>query len=144
MTELDEISWWVRTQAVPRLIAGGDPPSPALPTRYEISVGQEDERAAVADGSMISPERHKQRLSAATSRPGLVDLIGQIEGAPSVADIMAWAEQLTDEEVLERMSRLRTTFTYEPEILLRNAEVVTGLRDEVLGFSFDDDSAEAP
>lgn len=144
MTELDEISWWVRTQAVPRLIAGGDPPEPALPTRYEISVGQEDERAAIAAGSMISaPQRHKLRLGAATSRPGLVDLIGQIDGAPSVADITAWAEQLTDEEVLERMSRLRVTFTYEPETLLRNAEVVAGLRDEVLGFSCDDDSAEA-
>ncbi|MEU8869264.1 hypothetical protein [Streptomyces umbrinus] len=144
MTELDEISWWVRTRAVPHLIAGGDLPEPALPTRYEISVGQEDERAAIAAGSMISaPERHKQRLSAATARPGLVDLIGQIEGAPSVADITTWAEQLTDEEVLERMSRLRATFTYEPEMLLRNAEMVAGLRDEVLSFAFDDDPAEA-
>ncbi|MFJ8405776.1 hypothetical protein ACIQ9K_35620 [Streptomyces microflavus] len=143
MTELDEISWWVRTQAVPRLITGGDPPEPALPTRYEISVGQEDERAAIASGSKISaPERHKQRLGAATSRPGLVGLIGQIEGAPSVADITAWAEQLTDEEVLERMSRLRMTFTYQPEMLLRNAEVVAGLRDEVQAFSFDTDSVD--
>ncbi|WP_019547869.1 hypothetical protein [Streptomyces sulphureus] len=144
MTELDEISWWIRTQAVPRLIAGGDLPEPALPTRYEISVGQEDERAAIAAGSTISAsERHKQRLGAAIARPGLIDLIGQIEGAPSAADITAWTEQLTDEEVLERMSRLRMTFTYEPKILLRNAEVVAGLRDEVLSFAFDDDPAEA-
>ncbi|WP_329032438.1 hypothetical protein OIE71_06160 [Streptomyces sp. NBC_01725] len=144
MTELDEISWWVRTQAVPRLITGGDLPEPALPTRYEISVGQEDERAAIAAGSMISaPERHKQRLGAANARPGLVDLIGQIKGAPSVSDITAWAEHLTDEEVLERMSRLRKTFTYQPETLLRNADVVAALLDEVLNFAFDDDPAEA-
>ncbi|MEU5839379.1 hypothetical protein ABZ820_37760 [Streptomyces diacarni] len=144
MTELDEISRWVRTQAVPRLIVGRGPSEPALPTRYEISVGQEDERAAIAAGSMISAsEHHNQRLCAAVARPGLVDLVGQIEGAPSVADITAWAEQLTDEEVLERMSRLRRTSTYEPEILLRTAQVVAGLRDEVLSFAFDDDPTEA-
>ncbi|WP_437007484.1 hypothetical protein [Streptomyces sp. enrichment culture] len=144
MTELDEISWWVRTQAVPHLITGGNLPEPALPTRYETSVGQEDERAAIAAGSMISAaERHKQRLGAAIARPGLVDLIGQIEGAPTVADIMAWVEHLTDEEALERMSRLRTTFTHESQIMLRNAEVVARLRDEVLSFAFADDAAEA-
>ncbi|MEW2127956.1 hypothetical protein AB0891_30030 [Streptomyces sp. NPDC007259] len=143
MTELDEIYWWVRTQAVPRLIAGGDPPEPALPTHYDISRGQEDERPAIAAGSTISaPQRYKQRLGAATSRTGLIDLIGQIEGAPSAAAITAWAEQLTDEEVLERMSRLKMTFTYEPEIVLRNAEVVAALRDEVLSFSSNEESAE--
>ncbi|QFX80029.1 hypothetical protein [Streptomyces sp. SYP-A7193] len=143
MTELDEISWWVRTQAVPRLIAGGDLPEPALPTRYEISVGQEDERAAIAAGSTISaPERHKERLGAAIARRGLVDLMGQIDGAPSVGRITAWVEQLADEGVLERMSRLKMTFTHEPELLLRNAQVVAGLRDEVLSFAFDDDPAE--
>ncbi|MEV8335062.1 hypothetical protein [Streptomyces niveus] len=144
MTELEEIFWWVRTQAVPRLITGGDLPEPALPARYDISVGQEDERAAIAAGSMISaPERHKQRLDAANARGALVDLIGQIKGAPSVSGITAWAEHLTDEEVLERMSRLRTTFTYQPETLLRNADVLAALLDEVLNFAFDDDPAEA-
>ncbi|MGW6771940.1 hypothetical protein ACWGBX_16175 [Streptomyces sp. NPDC055037] len=144
MTELEEISWWVRTQAVPRLITGGDLPEPALPARYDISVGQEDERAAIAAGSMISaPKRHKQRLDAANARGALVDLIGQIKGAPSVSGITAWAEHLTDEEVLERMSRLRTTFTYQPETLLRNADVLAALLDEVLNFAFDDDPAEA-
>ncbi|WP_309050601.1 hypothetical protein [Streptomyces sp.] len=144
MTELDEISWWVRTQAVPRLIAGGDPPEPALPTRYDISVGQQDERAAIAAGSMISAaERHEQRLGAANARPGLVDLIGRIEGTPSDADITAWVEQLTDEEVLERMSRLKMTVTYEPEVMLRNTEVVAGLREEVLRFASDDGPVQA-
>ncbi|KDR60942.1 hypothetical protein ACH4MU_29905 [Streptomyces albidoflavus] len=145
MTELDEISTWVRTQAVPRLITGGDPPESGLPTRYEISVGQEDERAAIAAGSMISAlERHKQRLSAATVRRGLVDLIGQSkDDALSVADIEAWAGQLTDEEVLERMSRLRMLFTYDPDILQQNAEAVTGLRNEVMSFALDNDPPKA-
>ncbi|MET4590483.1 hypothetical protein ABIA70_002088 [Arthrobacter sp. 754] len=31
--ELDEISRWVRRQAVPRLVTGTEPPAPALPTR---------------------------------------------------------------------------------------------------------------
>ncbi|MGW6310006.1 hypothetical protein ACWFRQ_03670 [Streptomyces niveus] len=144
MTELDEISWWVRTQAVPRLITGGDLPKPALPTRYDISVGQEDERAAIAAGSMISaPEHHKQRLDAANARGALADLTGQIKGAPSVSDTTAWAKHLTDEEILERISRLRKTFTHQPETLLRNAAVMAALLEEVLNFAFDDDPAEA-
>ena len=31
MRELDELATWVRTQAIPRLITGAEPPSPALP-----------------------------------------------------------------------------------------------------------------
>ncbi|MFC9183314.1 hypothetical protein ACFTZJ_21895 [Streptomyces globisporus] len=142
MTELEEIAWWVRTQAVPRLIADGEPPEPALPARYDISVGQDGERAAIATGAMISaPERHRQRLGAATARSGLLDLIAQVEGAPSGEEVAAWVEQLSDEGVLDRMSRLKMTLTYQPEVVQHNADVVAGLRDEVLAFSLDVDPA---
>src|SRR5690606_23354978 len=54
MKELGELATWVRTQAVPRLITGIEPPSPVLPARYEISVGHEDERGALSRGSSTS------------------------------------------------------------------------------------------
>ena len=47
--------YWVRTQAVPRLVTGMEPPEPALPTRYEIAVGYEDEYRAMAAGSGPPP-----------------------------------------------------------------------------------------
>ncbi|MGW2625869.1 hypothetical protein [Micromonospora taraxaci] len=135
MQELDEISHWVRTQAVPRLVTGTEPPEPALPTRYEIAVGHQDERRAMSMGSTTSAaDRQRQRLGAAAVRTDLVDLICQMDGSPSDQQIAAWLAQLTDEEVLDRMSRLKVTHTYDPGVLLHNVEVLEGLRDEALGF----------
>lgn len=135
MQELDEISHWVRTQAVPRLVTGTEPPEPALPTRYEIAVGHQDERRAMSMGSTTSAaDRQIQRLGAAVVRTDLVDLIGQVDGSPSDQQIAAWLAQLTDEEVLDRMSRLKVTHTYDPGVMLHNVEVLEGLRDEALGF----------
>lgn len=123
MHELEEISDWVRTQAVPRLVTGMEPPSPELPTRYEIAVGHVDERRAISAGSTMSAaDRHKQRLGAATVRIDMVDMLGQMDGSPSAEQIAAWLDHLTDEEVLERMSRLKPTHTYNPDIVLRNFE----------------------
>ncbi|MDI1463375.1 hypothetical protein QEZ54_20550 [Catellatospora sp. KI3] len=139
--ELDEISNWVRTQAVPRLLTGTEPPEPALPTlptRYEIAVGQQDERHAISMGSTTSAaERHKQRLTAATARIGMAELIGQTDGAPSEQQITAWLAQLTDEQVLERQSKLKATYTYDPDILLNNIEVLELLRGEAQEFERD-------
>ncbi|WP_219816417.1 hypothetical protein [Arthrobacter sp. 4R501] len=142
MQELEEISRWVRTQAVPRLITGREPPEPALRTRYGIGVGHEDERRAMSAGSTTSAgERYKQRLSAASMRIDLVDTIGQLDGSPSATQIAAWLAELTDEEVLNRMSRLQVTYTYDPDVVLNNFEVLKGLRDEALNFGNDDQSA---
>lgn len=138
MQELDEISHWVRTQAVPRLVTGMEPPEPALPTRYEIAVGHENERRAMSAGSTTSAaERHKQRLGAASVRADLADTISQMDGSPSARQITAWLAQLTDEEVLDRMAQLKATHTYDPGVMLRNVEVLEGLRDEALGFARD-------
>ncbi|MCZ7423754.1 hypothetical protein O7605_30025 [Verrucosispora sp. WMMA2121] len=135
MQELDEISHWVRTQAVPRLVTGTEPPEPALPPRYEIAVGHQDERRAMSMGSTTSAaDRQKQRLGAAVVRTDLVDLIGQVDGSPSDQQITAWLAQLTDEDVLDRMSRLKVTHTYDPGVMLHNVKVLEGLRDEALGF----------
>ena len=135
MQELEEISHWVRTQAVPRLVTGMEPPRPELPTRYEIAVGHVDERRAISAGSTTSAaDRHKQRLGAASARIDMVDTLGQMDGSPSAEQIAAWLDHLTDEEVLERMSRLKMTHTYDPDIVLRNFEVLKGMRDDAVAF----------
>lgn len=133
--ELDEISRWVRTQAVPRLITGTEPPVPALPTRYEIAVAHEDERGAMSVGSTkTAVERYQLRLGAASARIDLADLINRIDGSPNSRQIVAWLEQLTDDEVMERVGRLGAAFNYEADIVLRNVEILKGLRDEALTF----------
>lgn len=138
MRELDEISHWVRTQAVPRLVTGMEPPEPALPTRYEIAVGHEDEYRAMAVGSRTSAaDRHKQRLAAATARIGMVDTIARVYGSPSAPQISAWLAQLTDVQVLDRHSRLQVGHTYDPDIMQRNLEVLARMRDEAVKFTRD-------
>lgn len=44
----------------------------------------------------------------------MVDTLGQMDGSPSVEQIAAWLNHLLDEEVLERMSRLKPTHTCKP------------------------------
>ncbi|MBW8173329.1 hypothetical protein K0651_09750 [Ornithinimicrobium sp. Arc0846-15] len=138
ITELDEISGWVRRQAVPRLITGAEPPEPRLPTRYEISIGHDDERGAIEAGSLQSaPERHQQRLGAAFVRIDLVDTLCQMDGAPGAEQISTWLAHLSDEDVLERMSCLKPTHSFDAATVHRNFEVFKGLRDEVRAFVAD-------
>jgi hypothetical protein len=138
MTELDEISQWVRTQAVPRLITGTEPPEPALPTRYQITVGHLDERRAISAGSMTSvADRHAARLNAAAVRIDLVDIIGDMDGSPAKDRIVAWMACLADDEVLARMSKLKPTHNRDPGIMRHNVEILRDLRDEALAFGRD-------
>jgi len=138
MQELAEISDWVRTQALPRLITGTEPSEPPLPTRYEITVGHQDERSAISAGSTTSAtDRHTQRFSAAIVRTDLVNIIGQLNGSPSESQIATWLAELDDDEVLARMSMLKATYTYDPDTMLHNVEVLEGLRDEALIFTRD-------
>lgn len=135
MTELEHLATWVRTQAVPRLITGVAPPEPELPARYEISLGHEDERLALSSGSTTTAaSRHQQRLGAAAVRVDMVETIGQMEGAPGRTQIGAWLASLSDEQVLERMSQLKTTYTYEPDIVWHNMAVLEGMRDDASRF----------
>ncbi|CAN5261669.1 hypothetical protein BH09ACT11_BH09ACT11_02540 [soil metagenome] len=81
MKGLEEISHWVRTQAVPRLVTGTEPPKPELPTRYDIAVGHINERLAISAGSTTSAaDRHKQRLGAASIRIDMVDTLAKWTG----------------------------------------------------------------
>jgi hypothetical protein len=139
MTELDELSSWVRTQAVPRLITGTDPPEPGLPTRYEISTGHEDERTAMAAGSATTAaQRHQQRLGAAIVRDHLVDTIDQMDGSPGAAQISAWLASLTDVDVLERLAKLQQTDSYAPGVALQTYQALGGMRDEAAAFLGDE------
>lgn len=136
MKELDELATWVRTQAVPRLITGIEPPAPPLPARYDISVGRKDERSALPSGLATSAAQlHSDRLGAAAVRLDMAETIVQMDHAPSAAQISAWLESLSDQELLAQMGELRATPTYEPEIVLSNIAVLERMRDDALRFS---------
>jgi hypothetical protein len=141
--ELGEISHWVRTQAVPLLVTGSASPEADLPARYDIAVGLADERQAMAAGSTVSAaDRHKQHLVATSAREHFADIIGRMEGAPSNRRISLWLAHLTDEEVLDRASELQLSQDNDPVVMLRNIELLKGLRDEASRFGHDDQAIE--
>ncbi|WP_410646436.1 hypothetical protein [Amycolatopsis sp. cmx-4-54] len=143
MQELDEISQWVRCQALPRLITGSEPPQPPLPARYEISVGHQDERRAVAAGSSTSAaSRYTRRLSAASARINLVEHLGQIYDFPNGQQVSAWLAHLTDEEVLGKIAALKKNHNYDPRVMRHNIEVLARLRDEILNSPHENKPAE--
>ncbi|WP_193117365.1 hypothetical protein [Brachybacterium tyrofermentans] len=135
MKELDQLAHWVRAVAVPRLITGAPSVVPALPARYAIAVGHEDDRSSLAGGSAkAAPQVHLERLSARMVRADMGETLGAMQDAPEKDQITAWLESLSDEEMLRRMSELRATFDYEPEIVLANFAIMEGMRDEAVRF----------
>ncbi|GFZ78051.1 hypothetical protein [Nesterenkonia alkaliphila] len=129
--ELDELSTWVRVQAVPRLVTGTESSAPALPHCYTINVGHNDERDALAAGSTVSAsQRHNDRLSAETARGGLCETLSMMDHAPDAEQIAVWLQSLSDQEVLAWMRRLRATLAYEPETMLSNFAILEKMRDE--------------
>lgn len=143
IAELEQLATWVRTQAVPRLITGTDPPTPSLPTRYDITSGHDDERSALSAGSTTSAAtNHQQRLGAAAVRVDIAETIGQMEGAPGPEQIAAWLDSLPDEEMLARMSQIEVTHTYEPDIVLRNFGLLEKMRDDAIRFGSADPETE--
>jgi hypothetical protein len=143
MKELDEISGWVREQAVPRLITGAEPIQPALPTHYNISVGHDDERQAMSTGSLVSaPERHQQRLGAAAARNDLVGILNHMDGSLGAEQISGWLADLPDPEVLKRMARLTSSDAPDAAIVLRNLKVLEGLCREAAAFTMNKASSQ--
>lgn len=135
MKELADLAEWVRLQAVPRLVTGAEPPAPALPPRYEISVSRSEDRTALAQGATLSSAQvHSDRLAAAMVRRDMAETVSQMEGAPSAEQVSAWLESLSDQEVLARMRKLQATATYEPEIMWSNFAVLESMRDDVRRF----------
>lgn len=68
----------------------------------------------------------------------MVDTLSQMDGSLSVEQIAAWLDHLPDGEVLERMSRLKPTRIHNPDIVLRNFEVLARMRDEAVAFGTDE------
>lgn len=135
MQELDEIASWVRMQAIPRLITGGEPPTPSLPARYAISVGHPDTRSAIAAGTPTSAaERHKQRLGAASVRADFARDIAGLDDAPSEEDVAAWLAQLSDVEVLDRMSRMQVSQPLSETAVLHTWDFYHHMRDEAAAY----------
>ncbi|MEU7923473.1 hypothetical protein [Micromonospora zamorensis] len=81
---------------------------------------QDESRAILTSSTTSAANRQVQRLGAAVVRTDLVDLIGRVDGSPSDQQIAAWLAQLTDKEVLDRMSRLKA-----PPVASRPATVPT-------------------
>ncbi len=136
MNELGEIATWVRTQAIPRLIMGTDPPSPAIPAWHDISRGQLDAAAAVASGTLVSAyERNKERIGAAFAREDIAGTVAAIDGAPPLAEVSAWLESLTDSDFLARMNQIVPSFDQDPEDMLHNWRVLQGMSADAGAFS---------
>lgn len=136
MRELDEIAQWVRTQAVPQLITGGISSEAALPARYEIGIGQLDDRLAIAQGSIVSAgERNKTRLGAASARASLVDLLLPMPETPDGASLSAWLNSLTDAEVLDRVTTLKPGSSRDASLLETNMAAIKKLHEEAVMFA---------
>lgn len=135
MHELDEISRWVREQAIPRLVTGGSPPAQVIPPRYEIGVGHDDERQAIALGSSLTAaERNKLQLGAASARQSMVALLLPISNALPPEGLAAWLAQLSDADVLMRVDRLKSSLTYEASLTEQNLQVLESLCEEAIAF----------
>lgn len=135
INEVDEIATWVRIEAIPRLITGERSPGQSIPARYDINVGHVDERAAIAAGTMATANQaSKQRHGAASVRLDFVELLSSFLHAPDTAGITAWADQLSDSEVLEKFGRVQATDGYEPSVVYENMQVLSDLADEAAEF----------
>ena len=136
--ELDDIARWVRTQAVPILITGTADVDP-LPASFAIDQGHDDERAAIGAGSYVTAEeRYKLRIGAAVVRVDLPELLAQRPDHPDRELIDRWVDNLADDELLERMSRLRAG--YSAVAVTRNIRVIDQMLEEVRTFDANEPS----
>lgn len=145
MNELGDIAAWVRTQAVPRLITGTDPPSPVIPAWYDISHGHPDARAAVGAGRAISAfDRNKERMGAAVARGDIAEVIAAMDGAPPLADVSAWLESLSDSDFLARMGQIVPSFDHDPDDMLHNWGVLQAMSADAAAHAQSRTSATHP
>lgn len=142
MKELDELSHWVRAQAVPRLITGSEPPSPELPTRYDISVGHDDEWQALSVGSSVSAaERHRERIGAAFARVDMLATLSDIDGAPSREQLAAWLGSLNDKDLIARMEQMQVRNNRDPAVILYNHGILQRMLGDARLFACEDSDA---
>ncbi|MET9239160.1 hypothetical protein ABZW58_33010 [Streptomyces cellulosae] len=126
--ELALLEEWVRTVAIPVLVADRHEVSP-LPPHLDITVGHRDVRAALATaGRTPAVVRSRDRIAAATGRAGLVDLLASFPERPEAETIRAWLDSLDDTQVIQHVQRLRTVSGQPHELIEAGSELITEAR----------------
>ncbi|GAA3810781.1 hypothetical protein [Cellulomonas soli] len=104
--ELDLIADWVRTVAIPILIAGTRDVAP-LPVQLDTSAPWADVRDALADGGhMTAAARFRRSIQVAIARDNLAFVMDSHPEQPGRSDVRRWVAALSDEEVLERATSI--------------------------------------
>ncbi|WP_331755486.1 hypothetical protein [Streptomyces sp. NBC_01643] len=104
--ELEYLEDWVRTTAVPLLIAGSRDVTP-LPPQLDIETGHHDPRSELPrSGTVSAAERGAQRIQAAVGRTSLVEVLAPLVGGDMSDTISAWVSTLNDDAVRERVHYL--------------------------------------
>jgi hypothetical protein len=89
-----------------RLLTGGRDVD-RLPPELDTTVGHDDLRAAlIFAGQVPAVQRLSARFQADLGRVGLVEILELHPGGPDRAALQPWVDQLTDDEVLERLDRV--------------------------------------
>lgn len=108
MKELGWLEEWVRTTAIPLLIAGSREVTP-LPPGLDITIGHDDVHAALSAAPEKSAlKRAEWRIQAATARQGLTETLALHPQRVDPDGIRAWLNRLQDDEVLAMVARLNT------------------------------------
>ena len=106
MNELGELADWVRTVAIPHLVAGTRDVDP-LPPQVDTTIGYADPRAALSSsGGVPAAERATRRIQASVVRQGLAETLALHPDRIGSEVIQTWLGTLDDDQVLERQDRL--------------------------------------
>ena len=104
--ELNNMFEWVRTEALPILIAGS-PTADPFPPRIDITIGYDTVTQALESGERSSSfERNGIRLQAHTGRDDLAGLISDHEHTLPRAHADQWVSGLSDQEVVDALTLL--------------------------------------
>jgi len=107
MKELGALEEWVRTSAIPHLVAGTRDVDP-LPPGLDITVGHDNVRAALATASDTPAlKRSEWRIQAATARQGLTETLALHRDRVDPAVIRNWLNGLDDGAVMAAVVRLQ-------------------------------------
>jgi hypothetical protein len=106
MHELGELESWVRTVAVPHLVAGTKDVDP-LPPQLDITIGHTDLPASLRDaGRTPAAARMTTRIQATLVRDNIADILALHGDSCGPEIIAAWLASLSDDAMLERQRRI--------------------------------------
>lgn len=132
--ELDGLSGWVRTVALPQIILGDEPLPADMPSHFDIRQTQTSVRDAFNAGTTRSALRNlSDRVNAPRAREWLSGLIGQeFPGLPKALRD-GWALSLSDQEVVAHASDFSALQDLPPGEILRigRARIATWANEAV-------------